>query len=121
MFKKIVLASFLIVTSMASQAALISYNGYERESDTKIVKGGGLEWLMWDVTNGKTITYALGEYSGWRLASNKDMGNLFNTFGFGRSHWASNESVGEYAEIAHSPNIEGSHFKFIELFGNTVM
>lgn len=120
MFKKIVLAACLVFMPMASQAALISYNGYERDINSSTVKGGGLDWLMWDVTKGKTISDALAEYSGWRLASNREMGDLFNAFGFGRSHWVSNESVGEYAETPHSPNVEGAHAKFMDLFGNMV-
>ena len=63
MLKKILVASCLLVTSMASQATIISHFGYERDSASNIVRGGGLEWLMWDVTKGMSINEALAAYS----------------------------------------------------------
>ena len=75
MLMKTFIASCLLVTSMASQAAIISHYGYERDSASNIVTGGGLEWLKWDVTKGLSINAALAAYSadGWMLASNSQM------------------------------------------------
>ena len=120
MFMKTFIASCLLVTSMASQAALISYNGYQRDSASNIVKGGGLEWLKWDVTNGTSINSALATYAkdGWSLASNIHIATLFNVFQFGKTDWTANP-----IEQSHwlAINLEGvsAYENFIELFGET--
>ncbi len=120
MFKKILLATCLLVTSMASQAALISHYGYERNSTSSFVKGGGLEWVMWDLTKGKTFSGAFEKFAGWRLATNDEMVSLFNSFGFGNKVWNSSEKSYEEALEEHTSTDKGSRFlKFIELFGST--
>lgn len=122
MIKKIMLASCLLVASMASQAALISYNGYERDTTKNYVTGGGLEWLMWDVTNGMSINSALSLYSsqGWRLASNDQIAALFNKFEFGKNDWDNRETSEQTSIVAwNAAEWAGAHYHFINLFGAT--
>lgn len=80
MLKNIFLASCLLVTSAASQAALISYNGFERASSSDIMTGGGLEWLKWDKTAGQSINTALSNNKTWRLASENEIDAMFSAF-----------------------------------------
>ncbi|MFC0047192.1 PEP-CTERM sorting domain-containing protein [Rheinheimera tilapiae] len=118
MFKNILIATCLLVTSIASQAALISHYGYERESTSNIVKGGGLEWLMWDVTKGMSISQALAAYKsdGWSLANNNKMAMLFNRFNFGKSKWSSSLGINQ---SNNSPWGAQEHKGFLDLFGIT--
>lgn len=87
MIKKVLMTSCLLIMSMASHAGLISHYGYERESGSNIVVGGGLEWLMWGVTAGMSASSALTIHAGWRLATSAEMVSLFNTFQFGKDDW----------------------------------
>lgn len=122
MLKNIILLSGLLVASMNAQAALISHFGYERDSASNIVKGGGLEWLKWDVTKGMSINKALTDYSsqGWRLASSVDMAALFNAFSFGINTWTSNEQVSQYAGLPWDSSENNSpHASFTLMFGAT--
>jgi hypothetical protein len=118
--RNILIASCLLVTSMASQATLISYNGYERDSASSVVKGGGLEWLMWDVTNGMSIASALQAYSGngWVLANSSNMAALFNSFKFGKTDWNAS-ATNQYAGVAWTTNEVSVHKDFMQLFGIT--
>lgn len=121
MLKKVVLTVFLLVTSMTSQAALISYNGYERDSASNIVTGGGLEWLKWDLTTGMSIDAALSIYAadGWTLATNDNMAALFNSFQFGKVDWNSNESIYQGLSIPWDLTEQSNHLNFVHLFGDT--
>lgn len=123
MLKKIVLLSSLLVTSLSAHATLISHFGYERDSASNVVIGGGLEWLKWDVTKGLSIDSALDLYAsdGWRLASNVDMASLFNSFVFGNTDgWNANEEEFQRSELPWNSGDEYSHhIKFMELFGVT--
>lgn len=119
--KKVLLAACLIFTSMASQAALISHYGYERESTSNIVKGGGLEWLMWDVTKGMSIESALLQHSadGWTLATNNNIADLFNSFKFGKTDWNNAELPMQRIFLPWTDDENSSHNKFMSLFGIT--
>lgn len=122
MLKKLVLMSGLLLTSLSAQATLISHFGYERDSASNIVTGGGLEWLKWDVTKGMSINSALASYAsqGWRLASNDEMAFLFNQFKFGKSDWHANESVTQSIQLPwNSGDALSSHAMFTNLFGVT--
>lgn len=122
MFRKLVLLSTLLLTSVSTQAALISHFGYERDSASNIVIGGGLEWLKWDVTEGMSISSALSSYAsqGWRLASNYEMASLFNRFSFGATDWSADEKVNKNASLPWNSGDEFStHAAFIRLFGST--
>lgn len=121
MLKKILVASCLIVTSMASQATIISHYGYERDSASNIVTGGGLEWLMWDVTKDQSINEALSTYAsdGWSLATNANMAELFNAFQFGKTDWNDEENMWQLSEGIWDPEEMSSHKDFVSLFGPT--
>lgn len=121
MLKYILTISCLLLTSMASQAGLISHYGYERENGSSIVKGGGLEWLMWDVTKGMTIHSALDEYAyaGWDLATNAQMATLFNAFQFGKTDWSDDGQLSQSMSSPWTADEESAHNAFIELFGST--
>lgn len=121
MIKKIMLASCLLVASMASQAALISYNGYERDTANNYVTGGGLEWLMWDVTKGKSINEAIAAHgaNGWELANNTQMASLFNVFKFDGSVWNANENVTQNTFAAWTAGEDGPYRAFVQMFGYT--
>lgn len=81
-----ILLSLLILQT--SHASLMTHNGYEHEYDSNIVTGQGLEWLGWDVTKDKSLTWLrnggaesiLG--GNWRLATVNEMTTLFNNFDF---------------------------------------
>jgi hypothetical protein len=119
MLKKVFFASFLLVTSLASQAGLMSHYGYERDSGSNIVKGGGLEWLKWDVTKGMSINTALSKYAseGWSVATNTQMANLFNAFQFGKSDWYPNQSSAIFTQW--TADEQQPHDHFVKLFGET--
>lgn len=121
MLKKVLLASCLLVTAMTSQAALISYNGYQRDSTSNIVRADGLEWLKWDQTKGMSVNQALEKYAeqGWMLADFNQANTLFNAFKFGKTDWnytgknIDNQMVWDQSEVS-------AHNDFIKLFGFTM-
>lgn len=121
MLKNIFVASLLLITSMASHAALIEYNGYSRGDASNIVTGGGLEWLKWDLTKGMSINSALAEHSsdGWVLASNIQMASMFNSFQFGKVGWTGLENLSEYYQMGWSADEDSPHNYFKSLFGVT--
>lgn len=123
MLKKILVASCLLVSSMASQATIISHFGYERDSASNIVTGGGLEWLMWDVTKGMSINGALAAYSDgdWTLATNSNMASLFNAFQFGKTNWSNVETSDQESYVPWSEDENSSHNMFMALFGFTFL
>lgn len=122
MLRKLVVLSSLLISSMSAHAALISHFGYERDSASNIVTGGGLEWLKWDVTKGMSVNTALEKYGsqGWRLASNAEMASTYNRFSFGRDVWYALETMSEgKAESFVFDIVPSSHTQFINLFGAT--
>ncbi|EHR42132.1 PEP-CTERM sorting domain-containing protein [Alishewanella jeotgali] len=121
MFKKIFAGTALLLACCMAHASLIEYNGYSRDSSSNIVIGGGLEWLMWDVTKGMSINAALIHYAsnGWELASNDQMTALFNAFEFGRSDWYSVEDVTLFSYVPWTPSETSRHSLFIQMFGMT--
>ncbi len=122
MLKKFVLLSSLLISSMSAHAALISHFGYERDSASNIVTGGGLEWLKWDVTKGMSVNTALEKYAsqGWRLASNAEMASTYNRFSFGNDVWYAGETNYQRKDTSFVFDIvPNSHTQFINLFGAT--
>jgi hypothetical protein len=121
MVRKFLLATGLLVISLASHAGVISHYGYERDDASNIVTGNGLEWLQWDVTKGMSIDSTLQSYSidGWKLASNQQMAGLFNAFGFGKSDWTDSESSFQSSATPWTPDESSPHNAFLELFGVT--
>lgn len=122
MLKKWFLMSCMLLTSMATQASLIAYNGYVRDSSSNTVKGNGLEWLMWDVTKGKSIDEAMASYAGqgWSLATNNQMAVLLNAFEFGKTDWTADETAEQVSFTPWNLDEVGPHENFIRLFGSTL-
>ncbi len=121
MLKKVLWASCLLVTAMTSQAALISYHGYERDSTSNIVRGDGLEWLTWDQTKGMSVNQALEKYAdqGWQLADFSQANTLFNAFKFGYTGWNyTGQQISN--QIAWDQSEASAHNNFIKLFGFTM-
>lgn len=120
MIKNLSILVCLLLTSWSSQAALISHYGYERETSSNIVKGGGLDWMMWDVTRDKNANRALSEHPGWRLATTAEMVSLFTAFQFKNTAWGQgNPSHWEWARLPWSANENSQYSQFIALFGDT--
>jgi hypothetical protein len=121
MLKKLVILSGLLLTSVTAQASLISHVGYERDSASNVVSGGGLEWLKWDVTKGMSINSALATHAaqGWRLASNIEIAALFNTFQFGSNIFTGVEDTFQRSSSPWIVSEASNHNKFLELFGIT--
>lgn len=107
-----------LLLSTTSNASLIAHNGYELNTDTNIVRGGGLEWLQWDETVGHSIDSALSSYSGWRLASNAEMSSLFNDFSFGLT-FDSDENTAQSVSQTFTEGENSTANKFISIFGDT--
>jgi hypothetical protein len=110
----------LLLSSFAVNAGVIEYGGYKRASDGNIVTGGGLEWLMWDQTKGKSINQALIEYgsNNWMLATGEQIAGLFNTFKFGHNNWGST-TVSQTHYSAWTDDENSAHNAFFRLFGYT--
>lgn len=121
MLRMIFLASCLVLTS-AANASLISYNGYSRDISSNVVNGGALEWLKWDQTTGESINSAIEKYSssGWRLASNEDMVELFNAFKFKSTNWIARETISQGVTVPWAIGEQSPFYSFIELFGVTL-
>ena len=99
------LLSIAVILPLGLNAEIISYNGYALDTETNIVTGGGLEWLQWDETSRYSISRALSEYSGlgWILASDHQMVDLYNDFGFGAVRpWIVDD---ENQQVAYEPYV----------------
>lgn len=77
----LVCAAFSLAATAAA-AGTISYNGYTHDDTTNFVTDGHLDWLRFDYTRGKSSIDALNEFDGYRIASQQEVANLFNSFGF---------------------------------------
>jgi hypothetical protein len=121
MIKELLIATGLLVTSMASQASIIEYRGYSREVSSNIVTGNGVEWLKWDVNKGKSIKESLDEYAdaGWMLATDTQITSLFNIFQFGKMDWTIAENTYIEHRFPRSEGIMTPHEEFLQLFGFT--
>jgi len=115
MFKKLLVSLALLMLCSNSYAALITHGNYTLNDATDVVTDGTTEWLQWDVTSGQSINQALATYSsdGWVLASNSQMANLYNTFGFGAPVFNDSEDGGQQKNAAASQ----LYRQFVELFG----
>lgn len=116
--KKVILTLCLVISGTA-HSALITYNGYTLDTDTNIVTGGGLEWLQWDQTQGKSINEAITQYNaaGWKLASNTQMAALFRAFTFNTT-LMDNTYVGTSGSYVSGSDIS-IWDNFIALFADT--
>ena len=112
MIKQMTLAIITLMVSVSVYAGPITYNGYTLAEGSNYVTGGGLEWLRWDETTGKTIAEALQENSGWRIATTSEMATLLNGF-FNISFDIGNStSTDTKVDDATTNN-------FFKMFGNT--
>ncbi|MCW8833311.1 MAG: PEP-CTERM sorting domain-containing protein [Colwellia sp.] len=123
--KKFFLGLLFIFTSFTSSAGLITHNGYTLNEDTNVISGKGMEWLQWDVTFLTSIDVALSLYGadGWKLASNQQMSELFNSFGLASHNlWDADENTSQFLtspfergeDITIDPELQ-----FLSLFGFT--
>ncbi len=120
MLKILILFTLATLTSLPVTAGLIQYNGYERETDSQIVKGKKLEWLKWDVTRGQSVNTALADYSsqGWQVANIVQVIELFSDFKFGFVNL--NDAINGKNFIKTQPwtaSEETPHYYFTQLFG----
>jgi len=115
MFKRLTAIVLLLACCFQANASLLTYNGYTLDTDTNIVSDGTTQWLQWDETSGMSIDQALTQYSsdGWTLASNQQMSDLFNGFGFGNPDFNALED-GEQQRSGLTASI---YSQFVELFG----
>lgn len=135
MFKVIILLLFVISISYIPpvHSALITHYGYTLDTDTKIIDGGGLEWLQWDVTIGKSIQWANNGFDSiftdsygddWVVASNTQISSLFKAF-FPSVLWDTSEDSFQSLVSGYSPlpsnGIETNEadIKFISIFGDS--
>jgi hypothetical protein len=123
MVKKL-LGSFLITAfvSFPAHSQLISHSGYTLDTQTNIVTGGGLEWLQWDETAGLSVTVALSENVGWRMASASEMNGLLIDLDvtitvFDDPDTSDSANPHSYKWLGFDDRTE--HEDFIELFGTT--
>ena len=112
-----------------ANAELITHRGYTLDTKTKIVSTAEIQWLQWDATLGKNVSWFLNgglkETSfggGWRLANNIEVASLLNTF-FPEKLWDSAPSTTQYFSspndgigYLHETNSES---QFIDLFDHT--
>lgn len=111
----------LLFSMTSSAAAIISHNGYQSDTNTNIVTGGGLEWLQWDVTAGQSIDAALTTYgaAGWRSANPDELAELLNEFDFGRT-FSGSTNITQSINSPWTASEVSTHNNFISLFGSTV-
>ena len=119
--KLISLGVLCLTLALPLQAALVSYNGYTLDTDTKIVTGGGFEWLQWTETINMSV---LDDFSslaggGWRVASNADMAGLYSDF-FPSVSWGADENTAQANNIntVYGDGVDQSLI-FGDLFGWT--
>lgn len=119
---KVLFTSILLMIPAVGSAALVTHSGYSRPTNSQIITGGGLEWMRWDLTFGRSINSVLNDpvFNGWRLASLDEMASLFNTFSFGKNDWQARNAVLQYSVTPYDPtDLNSSHQKFHSLFGLT--
>lgn len=119
--KLIPLIACTLLFSASASAGVISYAGYDHDEASNVVVGGGLEWLRWDLTKGQSINQALTNYSqdGWRVASNVEMADLFNTFNFGGTFDSDESTVQGFSTMWTIDHENDPHEYFIQMFGRT--
>lgn len=103
----------------ASQAALITHNGYTLDTSNNIITGGGFEWLNWTETAGHSIFSALAANAGWELATNEQMINLLTDFFPGNSLSTDENLVGNGHTGASEAALDDDISKFQDIFGIT--
>lgn len=116
----------LSIFSLPSHAGVISFNGFTHDTSTDVVTGNGLEWLQWDLSIGRSISWAngggadlLGYGTGWTVATGSQVAGLFNTF-FGINSFSNLEGVSQVVSTGVDTGTEGgADLTFISMFGDT--
>lgn len=116
----------LTLLSLPSHAGLISFNGFTHDTSTDVVTGHGLEWLQWDLTIGRSISWAegggadlLGYGTGWDVATGQQVTDLFNAF-FGANSFSDLEGISQSISTGVDVGTEGgADLTFISMFGDT--
>jgi hypothetical protein len=114
---KFVLFGLMLSSSWQASSSIIPYNGYELNGN--VVSKGNLEWLQWSETSGDSISSAIASYSkyGWELASNTQVNNLFEDFGFTA---VPNENGFVFTYSPYTNRVGEPYDRFIQLFGETL-
>lgn len=123
-----------MIASFTSNAALITHNGYQLDTNTNIIQDidnkTGLEWLRWDVTLTAHSIYdylnGLGGYGGegWQLATQVQAASLYETF-FGTVDEDGNpidndeNTRQDYSIATSATGTLNTAQNFIDLFGIT--
>lgn len=88
--RTLLLAATTALALSCAQAAVLSYNGFSRDSNAVVVSGHGKDWLMWDQTDLRSIQWfdtspeAIGlRTQGWHVADLTEMLSLFSKFQLG--------------------------------------
>ncbi len=87
--------------SFFATATTIQFGDYEYTTGENVFRGGGVEWLRWDQTVELSVNDALTSYSsqGWRLATNVEMADLFNSFNIAPANFFGSDEVESYLQI----------------------
>jgi hypothetical protein len=123
--KKFSIIALLAVAALAlpltTRAGPITHNGYTLDEGTHIVSGGGLEWLQWDQTLGRSVDDVITDplFAGWRLANNNEMASLFNAFTLGATPWDTDPTTEQIQETAWDSSEVSSFNNFMSLFSLT--
>lgn len=115
--KAVLAALALAIAGTSLQAGVITFEDYTWDANNNYVSGGGLDWMRWSETTGESISSALADNSGWRLAGNTEMADLFNVFEFGKTDWSDDPLISQ----SHSEPFGSAadHSIFIDMFGAT--
>jgi len=115
------LAVAALALPLTTHAGPITHNGYTLDEGTHIVSGGGLEWLQWDQTIGRSVNAVITDplYAGWRLANNNEMASLFNAFTLGATHWDTDPTTEQIQKTAWDSSEESIFNNFMSLFSIT--
>lgn len=117
-----------LTLSLASHAGVIADYSLDASQNVVTNSAKDLQWLQWDVTVGQSIDWFYNDAEaqhlrddGWEIASNVQMAELFNDFGFGGLLWSSDENA-DQAVFTDYDSLElesDTELVFVELFGDT--
>ena len=123
MLKKFVYSICFFIFSSSTYAGLITYNNYTLDEDTNVISANGTQWLQWDETHLMSVDSALAKYAndGWKLASNQQMSNLFNTFNLSSTNsWDADENTSQTINTSYESGdnvLVDPELQFLSLFG----
>ena len=125
---KFIMASVLTVAAISSQATVIEYNGYSRDTTSNVVQKDNQEWLMWSSTLGKSTDWFLNNAEasplrdqGWQLANYDQMNALFTDFSSPFYEFSASPTEYDIQELVWVlPQFGGSTTlqDFVSLFGS---